>query len=383
MDIRRDNYESWFLDFLDGKLDAGQKEKFLSFLEFNPDLKKELYSLKGIVLEPEEMSYDRKTSLKKPVGDRPAPLSDEEFERLCISGIEQELNPEEEHLLSVIIRDDPRRNRIHRLFQSTILEADQQISYSGKKALKKRVIRIPQMRMMISMAAAAALILFVLSIYFRFYTPDTEQEIASQSTMGPESQNQDAPVGGNTYKSQPPAGDVPSGSKVTPSDNGDEAPVGDQASSLIEKGNLPAEHQASSLHDGDKEPFISDGHNLRKDPLYLARIDPLMPEPFSHPGISMPPALVLPDGSDGSGNTLTLQEFAMERIRKRVLDDEEDGKLSLWKLADAGFERINQWSGEDYSMERKVDENGKTRRITFESPVFGISTPLGNADHPR
>ena len=48
MNIGRDNYESYFMDYLDGKLDTVQVEVLMSFLEFNPDLKQELEGLENV-----------------------------------------------------------------------------------------------------------------------------------------------------------------------------------------------------------------------------------------------------------------------------------------------------------------------------------------------
>lgn len=59
-------------------------------------------------------------------------------------------------------------------------------------------------------------------------------------------------------------------------------------------------------------------------------------------------------------------------------------RLNFWKLADAGLQKINELSDEeDYSLVREIDEQGQTRRFTFETPVFGISTPLGTPNPSR
>jgi hypothetical protein len=41
MKISRQNYEQYFVDYLDGKLNDEQVGVLMSFLEFNPDLKEE------------------------------------------------------------------------------------------------------------------------------------------------------------------------------------------------------------------------------------------------------------------------------------------------------------------------------------------------------
>ncbi len=42
MNITRDNYESWFLDYLEGHLEEGMVNEFIKFIHQNSDLKEEL-----------------------------------------------------------------------------------------------------------------------------------------------------------------------------------------------------------------------------------------------------------------------------------------------------------------------------------------------------
>ena len=48
MDINRQNFETYFIDYLDGRLDPGQVAELLSFLEKNPDLERELKEFENI-----------------------------------------------------------------------------------------------------------------------------------------------------------------------------------------------------------------------------------------------------------------------------------------------------------------------------------------------
>ncbi|MBC8005772.1 MAG: hypothetical protein H7X84_09885, partial [Verrucomicrobia bacterium] len=46
--ITRDNYEAFFLDYLEGNLEETLIDQFLDFLEKNPDLKEELHLFENI-----------------------------------------------------------------------------------------------------------------------------------------------------------------------------------------------------------------------------------------------------------------------------------------------------------------------------------------------
>jgi len=52
MEISRQNYEQYFVDYLDGKLNEKQVGILMSFIEFNPDLKVELADIEKMCLAP-------------------------------------------------------------------------------------------------------------------------------------------------------------------------------------------------------------------------------------------------------------------------------------------------------------------------------------------
>ena len=92
MDISRENYESWFLDYLDGRLDAGQQGILRAFLEFNPDLRLELESMEPVRLEAEDVRYEMKLALRKPSLNPDRRHLLEHFEDYCMLSIEKELS---------------------------------------------------------------------------------------------------------------------------------------------------------------------------------------------------------------------------------------------------------------------------------------------------
>lgn len=66
MDINRENYESWFLYYVEGSLSAGQISQVHQFIEQNPDLERELLSWQETVIQPDlSMVYHDKEDLKK------------------------------------------------------------------------------------------------------------------------------------------------------------------------------------------------------------------------------------------------------------------------------------------------------------------------------
>ena len=50
MKINRNNYEKWFVDYLDGILDENSEQELHFFLKANPDLAEELESVGNVSL---------------------------------------------------------------------------------------------------------------------------------------------------------------------------------------------------------------------------------------------------------------------------------------------------------------------------------------------
>jgi hypothetical protein len=61
----------------------------------------------------------------------------------------------------------------------------------------------------------------------------------------------------------------------------------------------------------------------------------------------------------------------------------DEPRFSFWKLADVGIKGLNNISEDEYHLSHTRDKGGNTRRFTFDSPIFGISAPLGNPDKPQ
>ena len=63
MEINRNNYESFFLLYLDGELMASQQVAVEKFLGENADLQKEFFLLKQTVLSPSDVVFEPKELL--------------------------------------------------------------------------------------------------------------------------------------------------------------------------------------------------------------------------------------------------------------------------------------------------------------------------------
>jgi hypothetical protein len=172
--ISLDNYEAWFLDFFEGRLDAAQIDELFQFLERNPKLKAELKDFEIIPIQPEPTPFDEKSFLKGEENElledpnlKLSPNQNIKFESKHLlkkpEVIEEDVfalaegtitGLQAEELKSIIVKD----NTLYHSFlayQNARLVPDKSIVYPHKAQLKKGAAIIP---LFMRYASAAAVI---------------------------------------------------------------------------------------------------------------------------------------------------------------------------------------------------------------------------------
>ena len=130
MNITRNNYEAFFLDFLEGNLEEDKVDLFLDFLEQNLDLKTELQQYENVVLPEKQVVFWGKQQLYKGVADRVHILDNK-----AIAYLEGDLDGEEKKLFELYISNNPELEAEYRLFARTKLTPDTRIKYPNRKKL--------------------------------------------------------------------------------------------------------------------------------------------------------------------------------------------------------------------------------------------------------
>lgn len=136
MDITRENYEAYFIDYLEGNLDESLVDRFIEFLQENPDLKEELKLFKPVTLSPEEVTFQPKNKLYKSKYD-----IEEEFNIAAVAEIEGDLDEEETAAFVKYLDAHPEKQKDRLLFEKTILYVDENIRFPGKNRLYKNPVR--------------------------------------------------------------------------------------------------------------------------------------------------------------------------------------------------------------------------------------------------
>ncbi|MDP2113763.1 MAG: hypothetical protein Q8K69_06870 [Bacteroidota bacterium] len=177
MMITRDNYESFFLDYLEGNLKETMIDQFLDFLEQNPDLKEELQLFDNIHLPEEQVAFSGKQHLYKIEHDeKPA------FEMKTIAYMEGDLKDDERKSFETFLSAHPELQKEYNLFGKTRLIADTEIKFPQKHKLYRKSGTIIALNWV---ARAAAVVVLIWGINSLFQTvsqkvgPSVIPEIAS------------------------------------------------------------------------------------------------------------------------------------------------------------------------------------------------------------
>lgn len=379
MEINRNNYEAWFLDYAEGNLSAEQVADLLLFVEEHPDLKEEFEEDFGdIVLEPETISFDLKDSLKRE--GESSLITAENVEDYIISNLEGLLDAPEKQALAAFLKANPQFQADRALYAKVYLEADTSIQYPHKARLKKRAAIVP---LFVRYAAAAAVAIFLMVFGWTTWKEDpTSVEVAGVTNENPTT-TEETPRDFIPYTELAKA-DAPEEEELVPETNEDEAT---QVVEVAEKEVAPTQPKLKE-NITTPEPKV-----VEKPSVQMAEEKP---EPKSSPEekeIDEPnqqeDKVVTIAAADKPEETkplekkvtakktaqkpLTVAEYAGRRVKKDVLKKEQirDGRLRENDLANGVAMGMGAMSKKDVRF--KDRSNDKSMSYTVSIGGFGFS----------
>jgi len=163
--INRHNYETFFLDYIEGSLDHDLINELEQFLLLNPDLKEELDKLADYEKpEPDIIKYTKKYNLKVTDINLSEPINKDNIHTYFIALYEKDLKNEQISELNSYINSNSQLEKTNKLFENIHLKPDKSIKFKHKQNLYVRTINkldIKHLLYIIS-SAAAVIILFLL-----------------------------------------------------------------------------------------------------------------------------------------------------------------------------------------------------------------------------
>jgi hypothetical protein len=344
MKINRNNYESYFIDYLEGNLDVSLVDDFIEFLTSNPDLKEELSMFEPVSVEPENIVFGSKEMLLKEELDL-----ETEFNHAAVANIEGDLSDTEKVVFDKYIAAHPEKQEEITLFSQTKLAPDESIVFSKKNLLYKKTLAKT-----ITMwgSRVAAVLVLAISVYLFIQKNDNKisinQEIASVEEKQPEKTTS-----------------ILSGENIHQQQNTQLAEVKPVSKIKSERQNTLAKNKV------EKTTEIQEIQNSAKEP-EIAR-QPEETFAMIHPKM----ASVEQQQSDLELQTMyiTIPENPYEErlLVDRVIEKTGIEKFSLNKIAKVGLNLFTSISNEKFTYQ--TDKQGKVTEVNFDSRLLAFSIP--------
>lgn len=168
MEINRNNYEAYFIDYLEGNLDERLVDNFIEFIKLNPDLKEELDLFETVSAPVEETLFTKKDELYKEKYD-----NEKEFDEAAIAILEGDISEEENFEFEMYLAEHPEKKKDAELFAKTKLSADTSLVFKQKNKLYRKSNR--KIFLLWSGRVAAVLILAI-AVFALFNTNATKTQ---------------------------------------------------------------------------------------------------------------------------------------------------------------------------------------------------------------
>jgi hypothetical protein len=359
MKIDRTNYEIWFIDWLDGKLNDHQIEQLNLFLSENTDLKEELKEIDSAPVSPPSAEFRYKAGLKRD----PADISDDQFDYLCAAYAENDLSPEEAQELSGIIAADLHRKNVSELFSRLKLTAPR-IIYLNKQKLYKRTPLQKTLRISAAFLAAAATVAFLITfpIFNSEYSKESNAEFSQLETDN----------------SSPEHFSVPQQKVITVPELKQSREVVTSNNPVIASVTENLKHPVNEITESFQEYRTPEIINEAQVPscsdiikLYPTDIGNLTLIPLSFNG------QIQPEERWAAGR------FLAKLFRDKILKEEttDDSPIKGYEIAEAGVTGLNKLLGWEMAFEKNNDENGELKSIYFSSKILKIQAPINKSEN--
>jgi len=344
MKITRDNYESFFMDYLEGNLQENLIDQFLDFLNQNPDLKEELHLFEDVNLPEEHVVFQEKTQLYKNQADE-----NRRLENSVVAYLEGDLDVAENKAFEAYLAVHPELKKEYHLFAKTRLVPDSGIRYPHKQKLYRKPGYSIVLDWTARVAAVLVLIWGINSLYQSGNEVNQEKVNAELAELNP--------------KPEPPVKKMETKEKVQ------EAEV--QVKVEPEKVSKPIKTNRNQTNSQPEGKRLVEPKSVEPNITALAEISPInarLELVAVENQLAVKHSINVLKINDPV-NPIGVEEFLASRVKKVG----NEGLLSAQRIARLGLNLASELSGEriEYSV-----KDGKIARVGFESKLMAFSIPL-------
>ncbi|MEN8115680.1 MAG: hypothetical protein ABFS16_01800 [Bacteroidota bacterium] len=355
MEINRNNYEAYFIDYLEGNLDERLVDIFIEFLQQNPDLKEELSLFEQVRAVPEQISFDKKEKLYKEKYD-----SEKEFDNAAIASLEGDILEKEKAGFEAYIATHPEKQKDIVLFSKTKLKADESVVFTKKSRLYKKSAR----KVFLLWSGRVAAVLILALAIFNFMDTRRQETVPD---------NQVAKFDEKTIKKEA----APEIKKVVPVEKMKNDPVksdkGDKGKN--QKGSVkPEVKQPVPEKKSNKSIRENSKGRMKHEDLAAVRTPVEVPDELE--AITATLNNGQPEAILATIN-LTYPEnyyYDDERLLADIIKEKTGiNKFNLNKITKAGLNLVTSMSNEKFTYE--TNKEGKVTEYNYESRLLAFSIP--------
>lgn len=350
MKITRENYEPFFIDYLEGNLDKQLVDDFIDFLQKNPDLKEELSLFEPITIEPEETVFEKKDKLYKHYLD-----SEQEFNHAAIAGLEGDLSEKQINEFEKYLALHPEKQKDFELFKKTKLSPDESVVFNKKKKLYRYTVG----RSMLLWSGRIAAVLILAFAVFSLVENNSDNAV---------SENQVAQVEKESIKKEktPETKKIP----VQQDEKTDPTAKGNNQSRTELKKPKPLEHTNTRLDENSKG-------RIKPEDIALERIPVEVPETIQSVAANFETSVPRAFLAAVKPQNPVITNFDEERLLADVVREKTNiDKINLNKIAKAGLNLISGFTKENFTYE--TNENGTITEYSYDSRLLAFTIPARN-----
>lgn len=186
MNITRNNYEIYFLDYYENSLSPEKIKELMDFLDANPDLKKEFAEFELISIKDDSaVTFPFKQNLKK----NESLINSANYREYMIDFIENNLTPNKQEELNKYIQNNTALQKELEAFKRTRLIPDLSVSFPNKNKLKhykfKPFILNTQYTLRNTIAIAASVAILI-GLFLLLRTNNKQNNLAVTKNIKPE-----------------------------------------------------------------------------------------------------------------------------------------------------------------------------------------------------
>ena len=354
MKISKENYEIFFIDYIDGILSDRQIAELEEFLLIHPDLREELEGMEKAIIVPYDLTFTDKDILKKI--DTHSALSDDNFNDYTVAYIEGDLTHKESEAFEAYLDLHPNYKNDVDLYKKTFLTPDHSIIFHNKKELIKRSPAENRIYLysVISVAAAIAML-------FIIFSKNNRSDIVT------------IPLAGNSETIETKI-ESHEGKIVKTPDYALAEKVKKEIKPVIKPKQSETIDYMYEKEETADHILLSETENfvVSNSPVTLPYVNLVNVPHDKIQGIASNPKTII----DTEKRYMSLSEIALKYVNDKVLKPEtpitDSSKITFWDVADASVRGINHITGSEMKLDKVTGEDGEIVAVNFDAGFFGF-----------